>query len=93
MQLKAEKNYCLSAYPINNNWEKFLTFIVAMKKVHITREQRYAISFMYKQGCTQKFIAETVGKDKSVISRELKRNVNIKTGKYFRLRTGHGGNA
>jgi IS30 family transposase len=37
---------------------------------------------MYKQGCTQKFIAETVGKNKSVISRELKRNVNIKTGKY-----------
>lgn len=48
---------------------------------HITREQRYTISAMHKQGCSQKFIAETIGKDKSVISRELKRN-STKNGKY-----------
>jgi len=36
---------------------------------------------MYKQGCTQKKIADTIGKDKSVVSRELKRNANSK-GKY-----------
>ena len=36
---------------------------------------------LHKQGCTQKFIAETIGKDKSVISRELKRNSTPK-GKY-----------
>jgi len=53
-----------------------------MKKVHLTQEQRYAISAMYKQGCTQKQIAETIGKDKSVISRELKRNADFK-GNYF----------
>jgi len=52
-----------------------------MKKVHLTREQRYTISAMRKQGCTQKKIAEAIGKDKSVISRELKRNANFK-GKY-----------
>ena len=52
-----------------------------MKKVHLTREQRYTISAMRKQGCTQKMIAEAIGKDKSVISRELKRNANLK-GKY-----------
>ena len=63
------------------NWEKFLTFIVEMKKVHLTREQRYTISAMRKQGCTQTMIARTIGKDKSVISRELKRNANPK-GKY-----------
>ena len=62
-------------------WEKMLTFTVAMKKVHLTREQRYAIFLLYKQNCSQKKIAETIGKDKSVISRELKRNANGK-GKY-----------
>ena len=36
---------------------------------------------MYKQGCTQKIIAQAIGKDKSVVSRELKRNANLK-GKY-----------
>jgi len=51
------------------------------KKEHLTREQRYTISVMRKQGCTQKKIAETIGKDKSVICRELKRNANLK-GKY-----------
>jgi len=64
-----------------NVWEKFTTFTVAMKKVHLTREQRYTIFVMYKQGCTQKIIAETIGKHKSVISRELKRNANSK-GRY-----------
>jgi len=52
-----------------------------MKKVHLTQAQRYAISVMYKQGSTQKEIAEAIDKDKSVVSRELKRNANSK-GKY-----------
>ncbi|MDR1666299.1 MAG: helix-turn-helix domain-containing protein, partial [Bacteroidales bacterium] len=33
---------------------------------------------MHKQGCTKKMIADAIGKDKSVISRELKRNANNK---------------
>jgi len=36
---------------------------------------------MLRQGCTQKLIAEAIGKDKSVVCRELKRNANPK-GKY-----------
>jgi len=52
-----------------------------MKKVHLFPEQRYTISVMLRQGCTQKQIAEAIGKDKSVVSRELKRNANAK-GKY-----------
>ena len=52
-----------------------------MKKVHLTKEQRYAISAMHKQGYTQKQIAEAIDKDKSVISRELKRNAN-RNGRY-----------
>ena len=46
-----------------------------------SREQRYTISVMYRQGCTQKLIAQTIGTNKSVVSRELKRNANLK-GKY-----------
>ncbi|MCL2597535.1 MAG: helix-turn-helix domain-containing protein [Paludibacter sp.] len=53
------------------SWEKILAFTLYMKKKHITQEQRYTIYCLHKQGCTQKFIAETIGKDKSVISREL----------------------
>ena len=40
----------------------------------IIREQRHTISAMLKQGYKQKDIAETVGKDKYVVSREIKRN-------------------
>jgi hypothetical protein len=40
--------------PPNEIWEKILTFKVEMKKVHLTREQRYTISCLYKQGCSQK---------------------------------------
>jgi IS30 family transposase len=36
---------------------------------------------MHKQVCTQKQIAQAIGKDKSVVSRELKRNTNSK-GRY-----------
>ena len=41
-----------------------------------TSAQRYTISVMYKQGFPQKVIAETIKKDKSVVSRELRRNRN-----------------
>lgn len=44
------------------------------KKCHLTREQRYQISALLQAGHSQKEIAEVIGKDKSVISRELKRN-------------------
>ena len=54
---------------------KFLLLCCKMKKKeHLTREQRYQISALLQAGHKQKEIAEIVGKDKSVISRELKRN-------------------
>lgn len=40
----------------------------------LTNAQRYTIASMYAQGFSQKRIAETIGKDKSVVCRELKRN-------------------
>ncbi|OUP08594.1 hypothetical protein B5F34_08780 [Mediterranea sp. An20] len=44
------------------------------KKNQLTREQRYQISALRQAGHSQKEIAEIICKDKSVISRELKRN-------------------
>jgi IS30 family transposase len=50
--------------------------------MHITKAQRYTISSMLKQGYKQFEIAKAIGKDKSVISRELKRNSDIRSGNY-----------
>jgi IS30 family transposase len=49
---------------------------------HLTLEQRYEISAMYKNGASQKDIAIALGKDKSTISRELKRNCDGRNGQY-----------
>jgi IS30 family transposase len=49
---------------------------------HITYEQRYTISTMVKQGFRQIDIAKVIGKDKSVISREIKRNKDMRNGEY-----------
>jgi hypothetical protein len=57
--------------------EKVFYFVVEMKnKKQLTREQRYEIEVLLRAGKKQKEIAELVGKDKSVISRELKRNIH-----------------
>ena len=49
---------------------------------HLTQSQRYTISSMLKQGYKQKEIALIIGKDKSVVSRELKRNSDNRSGIY-----------
>lgn len=49
---------------------------------HLTVEQRYTISVMKKQNYKQKDIAIAIGKDKSVVSRELKRNCDKRSGSY-----------
>lgn len=41
-------------------------------------EQRYTIFAMHRQKCSQAMIAKTIGKEKSVISRELIRNADPK---------------
>lgn len=48
---------------------------------HITVEQRYQIQALLNAGKNQTEIAQILGKDKSVISRELKRN-RLANGKY-----------
>jgi IS30 family transposase len=45
-----------------------------MNKKHLTQEQRYTICRMLEAGCTRKDICTAIGKDKSVLSRKLKRN-------------------
>lgn len=47
-----------------------------MKKSHLTLDQRYEIQHQKEAGKTQSEIAILIGKHKSVISRELKRNLN-----------------
>jgi transposase, IS30 family len=49
---------------------------------HLTSEQRYTISAMLAQNHPQNQIALAIGKDKSVISRELKRNSDQRNGLY-----------
>ena len=49
---------------------------------HLTKEQRFTIFVMKQQGFRNNQIANVIGKDKSVISRELKRNCDKRSGQY-----------
>ena len=64
------KNDCLCSYQILQNIS------------HLTKEQRYTIFVMKQQGFRNNQIANVICKDKSVISRELKRNCDKRSGQY-----------
>ncbi len=49
---------------------------------HITKEQRYTIEVLLAKGKNQTFIAGTIGKNKSVVSREINRNKDKRNGTY-----------
>lgn len=49
---------------------------------HLTKEQRYTICTMLQSGYTQSEIARVINKDKSVVSRELRRNADARSGQY-----------
>lgn len=49
---------------------------------HVTVTQRYTIEVMLTIGCTKTEIAEAIGKDKSTIGREIKRNCDLRNGSY-----------
>ncbi len=49
---------------------------------HLTEHQRYTISTMLENGYKQIEIAAIINKDKSVISREIKRNRDKRSGEY-----------
>ena len=49
---------------------------------HLTSEQRYTISCLLAKDKTQQYIANVIGKDKSVVSREIRRNKDQRNGVY-----------
>ena len=49
---------------------------------HVTKSQRYTIEVMLNKGYKQKEIAESIGKDKSVVWREINRNCDKRSGEY-----------
>lgn len=49
---------------------------------HLSSEQRYTIAQMKNNGFTRKEICLVIGKDKSVLSRELGRNSDARNGEY-----------
>lgn len=65
--------------------KKVLFYILVQKlqnMAHITQEQRYIISVLKTEGFSQKTISERINKDKSVVSRELKRNRDLRNNEY-----------
>jgi IS30 family transposase len=48
---------------------------------HLTSEQRYTISVLLEQNFSKSEIAIVI-KDKSVLTRELQRNCDLRSGKY-----------
>jgi DNA-binding NarL/FixJ family response regulator len=79
MQLRSEQN---GAYFIKRESvlrlfsEKIHTLLLDKNKqpAHLTSEQRYTIAQMKTNGFSNKAICQTIGKAKSVLSRELRRN-------------------
>jgi IS30 family transposase len=55
--------------------------LILKKKSHLTPEQRYTIEAMIRMEKNQEAIAMLIDKDKSVISREIKRN-SSRNGQY-----------
>lgn len=49
---------------------------------HLTKEQRYTICTMLQSGYNQSEIARVIQKDKSIVSRELRRNADARSGQY-----------
>lgn len=52
------------------------------KEKTLTQEQSNTKIVLLHQGCNQSFIARTMGKDRSVVSREIKRNSSEKRDLY-----------
>ncbi len=50
---------------------------------HLTPRQKYAIQVLRGEKCSQKEIAQKIGKDKTVISRELRRSNTPESGTFF----------
>ncbi|MFC2348991.1 MAG: helix-turn-helix domain-containing protein, partial [Bacteroides sp.] len=49
---------------------------------HLTLEQRYTIQVLREEKLSQQAIAKRIGKDKSLVSREIRRNADKRNGTY-----------
>ena len=49
---------------------------------HLTTEQRYKIQVLHEKNYALTEIAKEIGKDKSVVSREIRRNKDPRNGTY-----------
>ena len=49
---------------------------------HLSREHRYGISLMLQEGKSRKDIAKAIGVSTSTISRELRKNCDLRNGVY-----------
>ena len=85
ISVSREKNFL----PCSTEWDKSVYFtpsnlllksVVKMK--HLTREQRYGISLMLQEGKSRKDIAKSIGVSVSTISRELRKNCDMRNGTY-----------
>ena len=71
----------LRGVPLLALLKKKIRLLSCMKKSHLTLEQRYQIQAYKEVGKKQTEIAGLIDRIKSVVCREIKRNVNLK-GKY-----------
>ena len=78
-----------NSLPCSTEWDKSVYFtpsnllpksVVKMK--HLTREQRYGISLMLQEGKNRKDMAKAIGVSTSTISRELRKNCDMRNGTY-----------
>ena len=66
-------------------WNRFLNLAPGQKSSnmsHLTDEQRYTIQSLMELGYNYSQIAAKIGKDKSVLSREVKRNCDLRSSTY-----------
>ena len=59
-----------------------------MPYTHLTSFERGIVEFMYRAHCSIRSIAKELNRSASTISRELKRNVNVR-GKYHYVQAQH----
>ena len=70
-------------FPRSNGKNGYLCLRPKEKKMaHLTSEQRYTISVMLEKKISQSEIAATIGRHKSVVSREIRRNSDRRNGQY-----------
>jgi transposase, IS30 family len=77
-----ERRKKFPSFPLNGILVIYCSRLKVSYMSHVTVEQRYTIGVMLQQNYKQIDIANAIGKDKSVVSREIKRNCDNRNGEY-----------